>query len=195
MPGAYSNSYPSSQWCHSSTLSSIVPFPSCLQLSHHQGLYQWVSSTHQVAKYRSFSFSISSSNEYSGLISFKTDWLDLHEVQGTLKSLSSNLYCSAFFIVQLSHPCMTTRKTIALARRTIVGKVMILLFNILSRLVITFIPRFKCLLISCLKSISAVILELPPPNKIHHCFYCFHIYLPWSVGTRCHDLNFLNVEF
>ena len=119
-------------------------------------------------KYWSFSCSISPSNEYSGLISFRMDWLDLLAVQGTLKNLlqhhsskASVLWCSAFFIVQLSHP-YTTGKTKALTRRTFVGKVMSLLFNMLSRLVIAFLPRSKRLLISWLQSPSAVILE--PPN-------------------------------
>ena len=114
----------------------------------------------------SFSFSISPSNEYSGLISFTIDWLDLLSVQRTLKSLlqhhsskASILQCSAFFMVQLSHPYMTTGKTTALTRQTFVGKVMSLLFNMLSRLVIAFLPRSKCLLISWLQSPSAVILE------------------------------------
>ena len=117
-------------------------------------------------KYWSFSFSISPSNEYSGLISFRMDWLDLLAVQGTLKSLlqqhsskASILWCSAFFIVQLSHPYMATGKTIALTRRTFVRKVMSLLFNILSRLVVAFLPRSKHLLISWLQSPSTVILE------------------------------------
>ena len=117
-------------------------------------------------KYWSFSFSISPSKDIPGLISFRIDWLDLLAVQGTLKSLlqhhSSNasiLQCSAFFTVQLSHPYMTTGKTIALTRQTLVGKVMSLLFNMLSNLVITFFPRCKCLLISWLQSPSAVILE------------------------------------
>ena len=121
-------------------------------------------------EYWSISFSISPSNEYSGLISFRTDWLNLLAVQGTLKSLlqhhslkASILWCSAFFIVQFSHPYMTTGKTIALTRRTFVGKVMSLLFNTLSRLVIAFLPRSKRLLISWLQSPSAVILE--PPNS------------------------------
>ena len=120
--------------------------------------------------YGSFSFSISPSNEHPGLISFRINWLDLLAVQGTLKSLlqhhsskASVLRCSAFFTVQLSHPYMTAGKTIALTRRTFVGKVMSLLFNMLSRLVITFLPRSKCLLISWLQSPSAVILE---PEKI-----------------------------
>ena len=119
-----------------------------------------------------------------GLISFRMDWLDLLAVQGTLKSLlqhhsskASVLGHSAFFIVQLSHPYMTTRKTIALTRRTFVGRVMSLLFHMLSRLVITFIPRSKRLLISWLQSPSAVILE-PSQNEISHCFHCFPIYLP-----------------
>ena len=124
-------------------------------------------------KYWSFSFSICPSNEYSGLISFRIDCLDLLAVQGTLKSLlqhysskASILRCSAFFIVQLSHPYMTTGKTIALTRRIFVGKVMSLHFNMLSRLVITFLPRSKCLLISWLQSPSAVILEPQKSVKI-----------------------------
>ena len=119
-------------------------------------------------KYWSFSFSISPSNEHPGLISFRMDWLDLLVVQGTLKSLlqhhtskASILRCSAFFTVQFSHPYMTTGKNIALTRQTFVGKVMSLLFNMLSRLVITFLPRSKHLLILWLQSPSAVILEPP----------------------------------
>ena len=119
-------------------------------------------------KYWSFSFNISPPNEHPGLISFRMDWLDLLAVQGTLKSLlqhhsskASIPQCSAFFIVQLSHPYMTTGKPIALTRQTFVGKVMSLLFNMLSRLVITFLLRSKCLLISWLQSPSAVILESP----------------------------------
>ena len=118
------------------------------------------------SKYWSFGFSISPSNEYSGLISFRIDWFDLLAVQGTLKSLiqqhsskASVFQCSAFFTVQLSHPYMTTEKTTALTTWTFVGKVMSLLFNMLSRLVIAFLPRSKCLLISWLQSPSAVILE------------------------------------
>ena len=119
------------------------------------------------AKYWSFSFSIHPSNEYSGLISFRVDWLDLLAVQGTVKGLlqhhsskASILWCLAFFIVQLSHPYMITGKTIVLTRQTFVGKVMSLLFDMLSRLVIACLPRSKCLLISWLQSPSAVILEL-----------------------------------
>ena len=123
-------------------------------------------------KYWSFSFSISPSNEYSGLISFRIDWLDLLAVQVTLKILlqlhsskASIFWLSAFFLVQLSHPYMTTGKTTALTRWTFVGKVMSLLFNMLFRLVIAFLPRSKCLLISWLQSPSAVILETPQ-NKV-----------------------------
>ena len=151
-------------------------------------------------KYWSFSFSIIPSKEHPGLISFRMDWLNLLAGQGTLKSLlqyhsskASILWCSAFFTVQLSHPYMTTGKTIALTRRTFVGKVMSLPFNMPSRLVITFLPRSKHILISWLQSPSAVILEAPQ-NKVWYCFHCFPIYFPWSDGTRCHDLRFLNVE-
>ena len=135
-------------------------------------------------QYWNFSFNISPSNEYSGLISFRMDWLNLLEVEGTPKSLlqhhsskASILRHSAFFTVQLSHPYMTTGKTIALVRRTFVGKVMSLLLNMLSRLVITFLPKSKHLLISWLQSPSAVILE-PQKNKVRHCFHSFPIYFP-----------------
>ena len=138
--------------CHPLLLLPSI-FPSIRVFSNQSALHvRW-------PKYWSFSINISPSNEHSGLISFRMDWLDLLAVQGTLKSLiqhhsskASILRCSAFFTVQLSHPYMTTGKTIALTRRTIVGKVMSLLFNMLSRLVITFLPRSKCLLISWLQS-------------------------------------------
>ena len=150
-------------------------------------------------KYWSFSFSISPPNEYSGLISFRIGWLDLLAVQEALESLQQHsskpsvLQCLTFFIIQLSHPYLTTGKTIALTRRTFAGKVMSLLFNMLSRLVITFLPRSKHLLISWLQSPSAVILEPPKIKSLP--FHCFCIYSSWSDGTRCHDLSFLNVEF
>ena len=144
--------------CHPVLLTSV--FPSIRVFSNESALLiRW-------PKDWSFSFSISPSNEYSGLISFSMYWLDLLAVQGTLKSLlqhhsskASILWHSAFFVVQLSYPYMTTRKTITLTRRTFVGKVMSLLLNMLSRLVITFLPKSKCLLISWLQSPSAVILE------------------------------------
>ena len=137
--------------------------------------------------------------EYSEFISFRMDWFDLLAVQVTLKSLqhhsskASILQRSAFFTVQLSHPNITMGKTIALTRRTFVDKVMSLLLNMLSSLVITFFPRSKCLLISWLQSPSAVIFGAPK-NKVSHYFHCFPVYFPLSDGTRCHDLRFLNVE-
>ena len=141
-------------------------------------------------KYWSFSFSISPSNEHPGLISFRMDWLDLPAVQGTLKSLLqrhsskvSILQCSAFFTVQLSHPYMTTRKTIALTRWTFVGKVMSLLLNMLSRLVITFLPRSKRLLISWLQSPSAVILEPPKVKYATVYWLCQSLWLCGSQQT------------
>ena len=142
------------------------------------------------SKYWSFSFSINPSNEHPGLISFRMDWLDLLEVQGTLKSLLQHHSSKASILrhsVQLLHPYMTTGKTIALNRWTFVGKVMSLLLNMLSRLVITFLPRSKRLLISWLQSPSTVILE-PPQKKVWHCSHCFPTYFPWSGGTRCHCL-------
>ena len=151
-------------------------------------------------KYWSFSFSIIPSKEIPGLIAFRMDWLDLLAVQGTLKSLlqhhsskASILRYSAFFIVQPSHPYMTTGKTIALTSRTFVGKVMSLLFNMLSRLVIAFLPRSKRLLTSWL-AVTICGDFGAPQNKISHCFHCFPIYLSCSGGARCHDLCFLNVE-
>ena len=150
-------------------------------------------------KYRNFSFNLGPSNEHPGLI-FRMDWLDLHAVQGTLKSLlqhhsskASILQCSVFFTVQLSYPYMTNGKTIALTRQTFLGKVMSLLFDMLSRLAIDFLPRRKHLLLSWLQLRSAVILE--PKKIVCHCFHCIPIYLPWSDGTGCHDHSFLNVEF
>ena len=179
-------------------------FPSIRDFSNESALpIRW-------PKYWSISLSISPTNEYSGLISFRTDWFDLHAVEGYLKSLlqhhslkASVLQCSAFLIVQLWHQYTTTEKTTALVTWTFVSKVMSLLFNMLFRLVEAFLLRSKCLLISWLQSPSAVILE-PPQNKVCHCFHCFlpHLFamkwwdqMSWSDGTRCHDLHFLNVEF
>ena len=198
--GAYPNSCPMSWWCHPTISSSVVPFSSCLQSFPASGSFQ-MSQFYSIRwpKYWSFSFSISPSNEHPGLTSFRMDWLDLLAVQGTLKSLlqhhcskASILRRSAFFRVQLSHPYMTTGKTIALTRRTFVGKIMSLLLNVLSRLVITFLPRSKRLLISWLQSPSAVILE--PQKRVCHCLYCFPIYLPWSYGTGCLLLFLCNNE-
>ena len=139
-------------------------------------------------KYWSFSFSIIPSKEIPGLISLESKGLSTVFSNTTVQKHQF----SAFFTVQLSHPFMTTGKTIALTRWTFVTKIMSLLFNMLSRLVITFLPRSKHLFISWLQSSSAVILE--PPKIVWHCFHCFPIYFPWSDGTRCHDLRFLNVE-
>ena len=162
--------------CHLLLLPSI--FPSIKFFSNESVLcIRW-------PKYWSFSFSISPSNEYSGLISFRMDWLDLLAVQGTLKSLlqyhrskASILQGSAFFIVQLSHPYMTTGKTIVLTRRTSLGKVMSLLFNKQSSLVITFLPRSKHLLISWLQSPSCSD-SGAQENQVCHCFHCFPICVP-----------------
>ena len=154
----------------------ILPsiFPSIRVFSNESALHiSWL-------KYWSFSFNKSPSNEYSGLIFFRMDWLDLLEVQGTLKKpfqhhslKASILQHSAFFTIQLSHPYMTTGKTIALMRWTFVGKVMSLLFNMLFRLVITFLSRSKCLLISWLS--SPPVHFGGPKNKFRHCFHCFPI--------------------
>ena len=163
--------------CHPLLLLPSIP-PSIRVFSNESVLHmRW-------PKFWSFSFSISPSNEYSGLISFRMDWLDLFAVQGTLESLlqhhsskASILQRSAFFMGQPSHPYMTTGKTIALTRRAFVGQVMSLLFNMLTRLVIAFLPRSKRLLISWLQSPSAVIFRTQE-NKASHYFHCFPIYLP-----------------
>ena len=178
--------------CHPLLLLPSV-FPSIRLFSNESALHiLW-------PKYWSFRFNISPSNEHPGLIFFRMDWLDLLAVQGTLKSLlqhcsskASVLQLSAFFIVQLSHPYMTTGKTIALTRWTFVGKVMSLLLNMLSRLVITFLPRSKRILISWLQSPSAVILE---PRKIKSDTVSTDFpSICHEVMTGCHDLSFLNVE-
>ena len=200
-PGVHSNSCPLSQWCHPAISSSVIPFSSCPQSLPASGsfpmsqLFAWGGQSIGVS-----ASAISPSNELSGLISLRMDWLDLLAVQGTLESLlqhhsskASIFQHSTFFRVQLSHPHMTTGKTIALTRWTFVGRVMSLLFNMLSMLVITFLPRSKRLLISWLQSPSAVILE--PKKIVWHCFHYFPIYFTWSDYTRCHDLSFLNVEF
>ena len=148
-------------------------------------------------KYWSFSFSISTYNEYSGLISFRMDWLDLLAVQGTLKSPTPQfkrinfLALSFLYCPTLTSICNYWRTT-ALSRWTFAGKIMPLLFNMLSRLVIDFHSRSKSLnfmaAVTICKNFGA------PPNKVSHCFHCFSIHLPWRNGTRCHDLSFLNVE-
>ena len=170
-PGVYSDSSLSRQWCHPTISSSVVPFSShlhCFPASGSFPMSRFFESGGQ--SIWSFNFSISPFNEYSGLISFRIEWLELLAVQGTLKSLlqhhsskASILRHSAFYVVQLSHPYMTTGKTIALTRQTFVSKVMSVFFNMLSKLVMAFLPRSKHLLISWLQSPSTLVLE---PRKI-----------------------------
>ena len=178
-------------------------FSSCLQSCPASGSFQpsqfFASGVQSIAV--SASISVLPMNIQDWGNHFRMDWMDPLAVQGTLKSLlqhhtskASILWCSAFFIVQLSHPYMTTGKTTPLTRRTIVGKIMSLLFNMLSRLVIIFLPRSKRLLISWLQFTICSDFGAQK-NKGCHCFHCFSIYLPWSDGTRCHDLSFLNVGF
>ena len=165
------------------------PSPPALNLSQHQG-FSNVSALHiRWPKYWTFSFNISPSSEHPGLISFRMDWLDVLAVQGTLKNLlqyhsskASILQCSAFFTVQLSHPYMTTGKTIALTRWTFVDKVMSLLFNMLSRLIMTFLPRSKRLLISWLQSPFTVILE---PKKLWAFYFLENFSLMHWLSYKC----------
>ena len=197
-PRVYPNSSLLSRWCHPTISSSVVPFSSCLQSLPASESFQMSQLFASGGQSIEVSASTSVLPKHPGLISFRMDWLDLLVVQGTFKSLlqhhsskASILWRSAFFTVQLSHPYMTTGKTITLTRRAFAGKIVSLLFNMLSRLVITFLPRSKRLLISWLQSPSAMVLESP----VSHCFHCFPIYFAWSDGTRCLDHSFLNVEF
>ena len=194
--GAYSKSCPSSWWCHPTISSSVIPFSFCLQSFPHQNLFQWVSSLYQVAKVLELQLQHRPSNEYSGLIPFRIHWLDLLEVQGTLRSLlqhHSLKACPTFLMVQLSHTYMTTGKTIAFTRWNFVAKWCL------------------CFLICCLGLSQVSFQEASvfyfhgcshhlqwfwsPRKKVCRCFHCFPICLPWSDGTRCHDLRSLNVEF
>ena len=183
-PRVCSNSCPLNRWSHPTISSSVTPFSSYPQSFQPSGSLpvSWLFASG------------------AKLISFRIDWFRLLAVCGTLKSLLQHhslkaliLWCSAFFMVQLSHPYRTTGKTIALTLQTFVSKMMSLPFNMLSRFIIAFPPRSKCLLISWLQSPSAVTSE--PKKIVCHSSHCFPIYLPWSNGTRCHDLSFLNVEF
>ena len=177
--------------CHPLLLPSSI-FPSIRVLSNESALpIRW-------PKYWSFSFSISPSNEYSGLISFRMDWLDLLAVQGILKSLLQHhnsktpiLQHSAFFIVQLSHLYMTTAKTTALTGWTFLGKVMSLLFNMIFRLVITFLPKSTSFNFMAAVTICS---DFGAPKSSLSLFPLF-LHLPWSDGTRWHDFSFQNVEF
>ena len=147
-------------------------------------------------KYWSFSFSISPSNEHPGLICFRMDWLDLLAVQGTLQSLLQHTVQNSSALSFLHSPTLTSIhdywKNHSLTKWIFVGKVMSLLFNVLSGLVITFLPRSKCL--NFMAAITICSDFWAQENKVCHCFHCFPIYLPWSDGTRCHDLSFLNVQ-
>ena len=198
-PRACSNSCPSSQWCHSTISSSVIPFSSCLQSFPASGSFPmsqfFASGGQSIGALALASVLPVSIQDWFPL--GLTGWIPLQS-KGLSRVFSNttvqkHLFSgSAFFIVQLSHPYVTTGKTIAYTRRTFFGKVMSLLLNMLSRLVITFLPRSKCLLISWLQSPSAVILE---PKKIKSATVSsFPVYFPWSDGTRCHDLRFLNVE-
>ena len=192
-PRACSGSCPLNQWCHPTISLYVVPF-SCLQSFTASGsllMSQLFTSGGQ-------SMGASASNEYSGLISFRIDWFDLLAVKGTLKSLLQHHSCKASILswsallVQLSHPYITGCEKNHADLWLLCGHSDVSAFYTLSRFVITFLPRSKCLLISCLQSPSAVILE--PKKIVCHYLHCFPNYLPWSDGTGCHDLSFLNVE-
>ena len=187
-------------WCHPAISSSVVPFSSCLQSLP----ASWSFPMSQLFAWGDQSTGVSAlasvlpmnTQDWSPL--GWTGWISLQSKGLSRVFSNTTVQKHQFFGTQLSsqsnsHPYTTTGKTIALTRRTFVGQVMSLLFNMLSRLVITFLPRNKRLLISWLQSPSAVILE-PPKNKVWHCFHCSPIYFPWSDGTGCHDLSFLNVE-
>jgi len=196
---ACSNSSSLSWWCHS-TISSCHPLLFLPSVFPSIGIFFKGSALRiRWPKYWSFSFSINIPNEYSGMIFCRIEWFDL-TVQETLKtflqhysSKASILQHSAFFIVQLSHPYMTTRKTIALTTWTFVSKVMPLLFNMLSRLIIAFLPRIKHL--NFMAAVTICSDFVAPQNKVTHCFHCFSIYLSWNDGTRCYDLSFSMLRF
>ena len=195
-PGACSNSCPLSWWCHPTISSSAVPFSSCPQSFPASGsfpmswLFTWGDQSFGAP-------ALVLPMNIQGLISFRIDWFDLPGVQGTLKSLfqhhnskASILRCSAFFMVQPSHPYMTTGKTIALTIQTFVSKVMSLLFKMLSSFSSKEKPSF-----SFMAAVTICSDFRTWENKISHCLHCFPIYLPWRDGTGCHDLHFLNAEF
>ena len=196
-PSVYSNSCPSSRWCHPTFSSSVTPFSSHLQSFPASGSFPmskcFTSSGQSIGVSASAPVLPTNIQDWSPL--GWTGWISLRSkgLSSLLQHHSSKasiLWQSAFFIVQLSHPFMTSGKTIALTRRTFVSKVMSLLFNMLSRLVISFLPRSKCLNFMVAVTISSDFGA--PKSKVCH---CFPIYLPWSDGTRGHDLSFLNVEF
>ena len=186
------------QWCHPAISSSVVPFSSGLQSLPASGsfpmsqLFAWrgqgIGASASVLPMKTQDWSLLG---WTGWISLQSKGLSRVFSNTTVQK--HQFFSAQLSSVQLSHPYMTTVKTIALIRRTFVGKVMSLLLNMLSRLFITFLPRVKRLLISWLRSPSAMILE-PRKIKVWHCFHCFPVYLPWSDGTRSHDLSFLNVD-
>ena len=206
IPRACSNSCPLSWWCHPTISSSVVPFSSCLQSFPASGSFpmnQFFTTGGQ-SNGASASASVLPMNiqdwfpvGLTGLISLQSKGLSRALQHSSSKA--SIFWCSAFLIVQISCSYMTSGKTIALNRQTFVSKAMSLLFNMLSRFLIAFLPRSKCLFISRLQLPSAVVYFLgffrTQENKICHCFHCFPIYLPWSDGTGFPDLSFLNVEF
>ena len=177
----------------------LPPSPPAPNPSQHQSLFQWVNSSHKVAKVLEFQLQRHSLQRspradllQNGLVGSPRSPRTLKSFLQHHSSKASILWHLAFFTVQLSHPYMTTGKTITLTRQIFVSKIMSQLLNMLFRLVITFLPRSKCLLISWLQLPSAAILE--PKKIVWHCFHCFPIYFPWSDGIRGHDLHFLNVE-
>ena len=197
-PRACSNSCPSNRWCHPTISSSVVPFSSCFQSLPASGPFPishfFTSSGQNIGT--SASASVFPMTIWDWFPLGLTDWISLspRDTQESspipqFRSINPSMLSFLYGLTFASY--ITTGKTITLTRQTFVGKVMSLLFNMLSRLVIAFLPRSKHLLISWLQPPSVVILE---PKKICHCFHYFPIYLPWSEGTRCHDLNFLNVE-
>ena len=201
-PRVYSNSCPLSQWCHPTISSSAIPFSLAFNHSQHQGLFKWVSSLHQVAKilefqlqHQSFQWTCRTDFLYNGLVGSLCSPRDSQDLLQHHSSKASIL-CSAFFMVQLSHPYLTTGKTIALTRQNFVGKIANLLFNMLFRLFINFLPRSKHVLISWLQSPSAVILKPPiPANKVCHCFHCFPIYCHEVMGPDAMILLFWILSF
>ena len=182
---------------------SLSPPSPALNLCQHHGLFQWVGSLHQVTKILALQFQLQSFQWVFWLISFRIDWFDLFAVQGTLKSILQNhslkasaLQCSAFFMVQFSHPYLTPGKTIALTIWTFVGKVTSVLFNTLARFCHSFSFKEQESFIFLAAVNITIYREFgAQENKVCHCFHCFRIYLPWRDGTGCHSLSFLNVEF
>ena len=202
-PRVFSNSCPLSQWCHPTISSAVVPFSSCLQsfpASESFQISQLFVSGSQILGV-SASTSVLPMNIQDWFPLGWTDWISLQSM-GLLRVFSNTtvqkhqfFQHSAYFMVQLSHPYMTTGKTIALTRRTFVGKIMSPLFNMLSRLVIHSFSSKEQVSFNFMAAVTICSDFGAPQNKVCHCFHCFPVYLPWSDGTRCHYLSFLNIEF